>query len=134
MSATPAKIVIGISLDAEDSAELLSWAIRNVAHPNDTIVALHVLVTEGMTKPGARRKEETKEWKSIARYQTQIRKAKAFVISVMADFAKTCQSNQVKLEARVGFSSGVGRGLIEEARGISAQFLLISSSRNRSNR
>ncbi|KAK3026282.1 hypothetical protein RJ639_041231 [Escallonia herrerae] len=94
MSATPAKILIGISLDAEDSAELLSWAIRNVAHPNDTVVALHVLVTEGMNKPGARRKEETKEWKSIAKYQTQIRKAKAFVISVMADFAKTCQSNQ----------------------------------------
>ena len=39
----PAKILIGISLDSDDSKEVLSWAIRILARPNDTIVALHVL-------------------------------------------------------------------------------------------
>lgn len=42
-SSTPAKILIGISLNPDDSKELLSWAIRVLANPNDDIVALHVL-------------------------------------------------------------------------------------------
>lgn len=39
----PAKILIGISTDPNDSQELLSWAIKVLAQPNDTIVAIHVL-------------------------------------------------------------------------------------------
>ena len=39
----PAKILVGITLNPEDSKELLSWAIRTLTHPNDTLVALHVL-------------------------------------------------------------------------------------------
>jgi hypothetical protein len=41
---------------------------------------------------------------------------------------------QVNLEAKVGFSSSVGKGLIEEVKSISADFLLLRSSRNRKNR
>ena len=41
--ALSSKILVGISLDARASSELLSWAVGNAAHPNDTIVALHVL-------------------------------------------------------------------------------------------
>lgn len=41
--ALSSKILVGISLDARASCELLSWAVGNSAHPNDTIVALHVL-------------------------------------------------------------------------------------------
>lgn len=41
---------------------------------------------------------------------------------------------QVNLEAKVAFSSSIGRGLIEEARGISADYILIGSSKNRTNR
>lgn len=37
------KILIGITLDQEQSMDLLSSAICNLARPNDTIVALHVL-------------------------------------------------------------------------------------------
>jgi hypothetical protein len=37
------RILIGLSLDPNDSKELLSWAIRVLANPNDTIVAVHVL-------------------------------------------------------------------------------------------
>ncbi|XP_057514279.1 probable receptor-like serine/threonine-protein kinase At5g57670 [Actinidia eriantha] len=117
----PAKILIGITLNPEDSKELLSWAIRTLTHPNDTLVALHVLVGE-------------KNKKSIADSRTLYRRAKAFVITVMGEFARTCQSKQVNLEARVGFSSSVGKGLTDEAKSISADFLLVGRARNRSNR
>ena len=43
VTTAPAKILVGISVDPDDSMELLSWAIRVLAHPNDDIVALHVL-------------------------------------------------------------------------------------------
>ncbi|XWS70913.1 hypothetical protein CRYUN_Cryun03dG0091300 [Craigia yunnanensis] len=121
VTSAPAKILIGISLDPVNSKELLSWAIRVLAHPNDDIVALHVLVGE-----------ESKKRKSIAKDHGKFRQAKAHVISVLGEFARTCQSNQVNLEAKVGFSSSVRRGLIEEAKSISADFLLLRGSRNRS--
>lgn len=43
IASAPTKILIGIPSDPEDSKELLSWAIRVIAQPNDTIVALHVI-------------------------------------------------------------------------------------------
>ncbi|KAJ6958059.1 hypothetical protein D5086_032178 [Populus alba] len=113
----PSKILIGISSDLDDSNELLSWAIRVLAQPNDTIVAIYVLVDEESKKK-----------------QSQIRQAKAHVISVLGEFARTCQSKQISLEARVGFSSSIGRGLIEEAKSISADYLLLRRLRNQSNR
>ncbi|XP_052198694.1 probable receptor-like serine/threonine-protein kinase At5g57670 [Diospyros lotus] len=119
----PAKILIGISLNSDESKELLSWGIRILAHPNDTVIALHVLVGE------QRRKLEL-----AANNQTLHRRAKAFVISVMSEFARICQSKQVNLEARVGFSSSIGRGLIEEANNVSAEFLLVGRPKNKSNR
>jgi hypothetical protein len=106
--------------------------------------------------------------------QSQIRQAKAHVISVLGEFAGTCQSKQVfnniitfwmfvacwimyvpifhygniteirnycefyifqiGLEAKVGFSSSIARGLIEEAKSISADYLLLRRLRNQSNR
>ncbi|XP_061349887.1 probable receptor-like serine/threonine-protein kinase At5g57670 [Gastrolobium bilobum] len=116
---SPAKILIGLSLDPDDSKELLSWAIRILANPNDTIVAVHVLASE-----------DKKKRASIRRRQSQLRQAKAYVISVLAEFAQTCWSNQVNLEARVALSSTVGGGLVEEAKSISADFLLLRGSRN----
>ncbi|KAH8481971.1 hypothetical protein H0E87_029432 [Populus deltoides] len=113
----PSKILIGISSDLDDSNELLSWAIRVLAQPNDTIVAIYVLVGEESKKK-----------------QSQIRQAKAHVISVLGEFARTCQSKQIGLEAKVGFSSSIARGLIEEAKSISADFLLLRRLRNQSNR
>ncbi|XVF47765.1 hypothetical protein PTKIN_Ptkin03bG0136800 [Pterospermum kingtungense] len=77
--------------------------------------------------------EESKKSKVIAKDQVKFRQAKAHVISVLGEFAKTCQSKQVKLEAKVGFSSSVARGLIQEAKSISADFLLLlRGPRNRS--
>ncbi|KAM1329201.1 hypothetical protein ACFX15_012824 [Malus domestica] len=120
---TPSRILVGISSDADDSKELLSWAIRVLAHQNDNIVAIHVLVGE-----------ERKKHESGTKNQSQLRRAKANVISVLGEFARSCQFKQVNLEARVVFSSSVGRGLIEEAKSISADYLLLGGSRNQSKR
>lgn len=38
----PSKILVGISLDAEESKKLLSWAINVLAQPNDTVLALNI--------------------------------------------------------------------------------------------
>jgi hypothetical protein len=117
--------------------------------------------------------DESKKRELIKKKQWQIRQAKAHVISVLGEFARTCQSKQVfniitfwmfvkcwimlvpifcywniieirgysglkffqiNLEARVGFSSDIARVLIEEAKSISADYLLLRGSRNRSNR
>ncbi|KAF5749452.1 receptor-like serine/threonine-protein kinase [Tripterygium wilfordii] len=126
LPSSPAKILVGISLDPEENNEILSWAIRVLAHPNDNIVALHVLVSEESKK---------KKRESTRKKQSKIRQAKAHVISVLAEFAGTCCSKQINLEAKVGFSNSVGRGLIEEAKSISADhLLLLRGQRDRSNR
>lgn len=101
----------------------------------------------------------------VKKKQSKFRQAKAYVISVLGEFAKTCQSKQVRtvymsifknllnpspskgkveiisichfqinLEARVVFSSSIGRGLIEEVKSISADFLLLRGSRKRTYR
>ncbi|KAK8602003.1 hypothetical protein V6N13_058331 [Hibiscus sabdariffa] len=117
----PAKILIGISLDPNNSNQLLLWAVRVLARPNDTIVVLHVLVGE-----------EHRKSKLVRKDQAKFRQAKAHVISVLGEYARTCQSKKVNLVAKVGVSSSVKRGLIEEAKSISADFLLLLGSRKRS--
>ncbi|XP_057727034.1 probable receptor-like serine/threonine-protein kinase At5g57670 [Arachis stenosperma] len=121
--AYPSKVLVGLSLDSDDSKELLSWAIRVLANPNDSIVAVHVLVTE-----------DKKKRASVRKRQSQLRQAKAHVISMLGEFAQTCWSKQVNLEARVAFSSTVGGGLAEEAKSINADFLLLRGSRNPKNK
>ncbi|EEF28040.1 conserved hypothetical protein [Ricinus communis] len=125
-SGAPAKILIGLSLDPDDSKELLSWAITVLAQPNDHIVAVHVLVGET--------KKKKKQRELIRRRQSQIRQAKTHVISMLGEFATTCQSKQINLEARVGFSSSISKGLIEEVKSISADYLILHGLRSRSNR
>ncbi|KAL0428247.1 UNVERIFIED_CONTAM: putative receptor-like serine/threonine-protein kinase [Sesamum latifolium] len=85
---SPAKILIGISLDADESKELLHWAIEVLAKPGDTLVALHVI--------GAMpNKKAADGGKSARKYQRQIRQAKSFVISTVGELVKTCQSNEI---------------------------------------
>ncbi|KAF5936562.1 hypothetical protein HYC85_024068 [Camellia sinensis] len=119
---SPAKILIGISLNPDDSKELVAWAIRIVAHPNDTLVALHVLV-----------EHHRKKRESVAKFQTHAGHTKAYVISAMAEFATMASKFQVNLEARVEFNTSVARGLIEEAKRVNADFLVVGHSRNRTN-
>ncbi|KAG4959064.1 hypothetical protein JHK87_035697 [Glycine soja] len=120
---SPAQILVGLSLDPDDSKELLSWAIRVLANPNDTIVAVHVLVAA-----------DKKKRVSVRRRQSQLRQAKAYVISVLGEFAQSSWSKQVNLEARVALNSTVGEGLVEEVKSINADYLLIRGSRNRTNK
>lgn len=42
-STAPATIVVATPLEVDDVKELLSWAITILSHPNDTIIALHVI-------------------------------------------------------------------------------------------
>ncbi|XP_031736529.1 probable receptor-like serine/threonine-protein kinase At5g57670 isoform X2 [Cucumis sativus] len=124
---SPIKVLVGIpSDDIEESKMLLSWAINVLAHQHDCIVATHVLVSD-----------DTKRRASTAmtmKIQSQLRRAKAYVISILGEFANISQSKQVNLEARVGFNSSIGRGLIEEAKSISADLLVLRGVRNKSNR
>ncbi|CAI9761071.1 unnamed protein product [Fraxinus pennsylvanica] len=131
---SPAKILIGISLDSDQSKALLSWAIRVLARPGDTVIALHVVVPKANKNSLVRRKEINNKGQSARKYQKQIRLAKSYVISIMGELVKTCISKEVNLEARVGFNSSAGRGLIEETKSIAADYLLIGGKKNQSNR
>ncbi|KAG6598862.1 putative receptor-like serine/threonine-protein kinase, partial [Cucurbita argyrosperma subsp. sororia] len=123
---SPLNILVGIpSDDVDQSKELLSWAITVLAHQHDCIVATHVLVIDDTKKRGST--------SMTMKIQSQLRRAKAYVISILGEFASISQSKQVNLEARVGFNSSVGRGLIEEMNSISADFLVLRGARNRSN-
>ncbi|CAD5193152.1 unnamed protein product [Musa acuminata subsp. malaccensis] len=115
-SAPSAKILVGVSLDARASFQLLSWAVTVAAHPNDTVVALHVLAD--------------KEGNRVSSERSRLRQAKASVISALGEFAETCQTKQVTLEAKVRCSSSVGKGLTEEAAQVEANFLVLGRSRN----
>ncbi|XP_073004211.1 probable receptor-like serine/threonine-protein kinase At5g57670 [Typha latifolia] len=114
------RILVGVSLDARASMELLSWAVGVAAHTNDTVVALHVLVG--------------KDRKKINSEKTRLRQAKAFVISMLGEFVEASERKQVKLEAKVRTSSSIGRGLIDEAAHTEASYLLVGSSRNSTQR
>ncbi|KAM0942809.1 putative protein kinase RLK-Pelle-RLCK-VI family [Dioscorea sansibarensis] len=103
------RILVGVSLEAQRSTELLSWAVGVAAQPNDIIVALHVLVE----------KDEKRLEKS------SLQRAKTSVISMLANYAKICQAKQVQLEAKVRTSSSISKGLIKEASMIEANFLLV---------
>ncbi|KAL2502307.1 putative receptor-like serine/threonine-protein kinase [Forsythia ovata] len=129
-----AKILIGIPLDSDQSKALLSWAIGVLARPGDTVIALHVIVPKANKNSSDRRKEVNNKWQSTRKYQKQIRQAKSHVISIMGELVETCLSKEVNLEARVGFNSSAGRGLIEETKNIAADYLFIGGKRNQSNR
>ncbi|CAN1811435.1 Probable receptor-like serine/threonine-protein kinase At5g57670 [Linum perenne] len=129
-SSSSSKILIGIPLDPDESNELLLWAIRVLATPNDTIVAVHVVVEEEESK----KKKNKKKKKVCKRVQSRIRQGKAHVISVLGEHAWTCQSKQINLEARVGFSSSIQAGLVHECKSISADYLVLPGLRSKSNR
>uniref|UniRef100_A0A803N4H5 Protein kinase domain-containing protein n=1 Tax=Chenopodium quinoa TaxID=63459 RepID=A0A803N4H5_CHEQI len=118
MPATPATVIVATSLEFDDAKDLLSWAINILSHPNDTIIALHVIVGK-----------EPKKLVPKSRDYRRFRRAKSFVLSVMGEFAETCQCKQVYLEARVVYSSSIGSGLIDEAKRTTAEFLVLKGSK-----
>ncbi|XP_019107044.1 probable receptor-like serine/threonine-protein kinase At5g57670 isoform X2 [Beta vulgaris subsp. vulgaris] len=121
-STAPATIVVATPLEVDDVKELLSWAITILSHPNDTIIALHVIG------------KEPKKLVPKSRDYKRFRQAKSFLLSVMGEFAKTCQVKQVHLEARVTYSSSVGSGLVEETKRTATEFLLLGGPKLERNR
>ncbi|XP_021755894.1 probable receptor-like serine/threonine-protein kinase At5g57670 [Chenopodium quinoa] len=117
-STAPATVIVATSLEFDDAKDLLSWAINILSHPNDTIIALHVIVGK-----------EPKKLVPKSRDYRRFRRAKSFVLSVMGEFAETCQCKQVYLEARVVYSSSIGSGLIDEAKRTTAEFLVLKGSK-----
>ncbi|EAZ06204.1 hypothetical protein OsI_28444 [Oryza sativa Indica Group] len=66
------RILVGVPNNSRGCSELLSWAIRVVARPNDSVVAVHVLGGRGR------------------KYRLQ--KANAFVIYMLGEFVETCEA------------------------------------------
>ncbi|KAK1291388.1 putative receptor-like serine/threonine-protein kinase [Acorus calamus] len=110
---SPVKILVGVSSNVEASERLLSWAVRVAAHPDDTVIALHVIVCK-----------DDKKFSSSVVEKTRLRHAKAYVISMLGEFS------EVNLEAKIGWSSSVEKCLVDEAASLDASFLLISTSQS----
>ncbi|XP_026406168.1 probable receptor-like serine/threonine-protein kinase At5g57670 isoform X1 [Papaver somniferum] len=127
ISPSPTKILIGISLNADVSKQLLSLAIQLAARPNDTIVAFHALVTAN--KKSSKKVESTKKISD----RTKLRLTRAFIISILGEYTQVCQSKQVHLEAKVGTSTSVVKGLIDEATSMGATFLIVGGGSNNQN-
>lgn len=118
-------IVVGISLEEEDSAELLSWAISVAARPGDTVVPLHILV----------RKDEKKLSDSVTQLmKNKIERANAFTIDLLGAFTDLCQAKQVKVEAKVLVHCSVEEGLVNEVAALGASFLILGASTHQARR
>ncbi|KAK1317994.1 putative receptor-like serine/threonine-protein kinase [Acorus calamus] len=116
---SPVKILVGVSSNVEASERLLSWAVRVAARPDDTVIALHVIVCK-----------DDKKFSSSVVEKTRLRHAKAYVISMLGEFSEVCQNRKVNLEAKIGWSSSVEKCLVDEAASLEASFLLISTSQS----
>lgn len=118
-------IVVGISLEEEDSTELLSWAISVAAQPGDTVVPLHVLV----------RKDEKKLSDSFTQLmKNKIDRANAFTLDLLGAFTDLCQAKQVKVEAKVLVHCSVEEGLVDEVAAVGASFLVLGASTRQARR
>ncbi|KQJ95790.1 hypothetical protein BRADI_3g19020v3 [Brachypodium distachyon] len=104
------RILVGVPNNSRGCSELLSWAIRVVAKPNDSVVAVHVLGGRGR--------------------KNRLQKANAFVIYMLGEFVETCEAKQVNLEAKVICSSSIPRALTREAELTDANFIVVGRSRS----
>ena len=106
------RILVGVPNNSRGCSELLSWAIRVVAKPNDSVVAVHVLgnyycvvvaaawgscsclddflslLSCGFCPAGARGRKN------------RLQKANAFVIYMLGEFVETCEAKQVQIDQR----------------------------------
>ncbi|KAH9309335.1 hypothetical protein KI387_037246, partial [Taxus chinensis] len=115
-SVTPAsaEVVVGISLQEEESKELLSWAMSVAACPDDTVVALHVLVE--------------KHGRESHFVKARIDNAKAMLINLLGSFMDLWQAKHIKVEAKVMVHSSLERTLVNEAATLGASFLVLGAS------
>ncbi|XXG60715.1 hypothetical protein AAC387_Pa04g2554 [Persea americana] len=106
-------IVVGVEMDAL-SKELLTWALVKVAEQGDRVVAIHVL----------RRRELHDEDGQFS----LLSHLKAFesVLSVYEDF---CNLKQIDLKLKICRGSSARRVLVQQAKSISANIIVVGISR-----
>lgn len=106
-------IVVGVEMDAL-SKELLTWALVKVAEPGDRVVAVHVL---------HRRELHDEDGKF-----SLLSHLKAFesVLSVYEDF---CNLKQIDLKLKICRGSSARRVLVQQAKSISANIIVVGISR-----
>ncbi|GLJ29461.1 hypothetical protein SUGI_0580750 [Cryptomeria japonica] len=111
---TTALVVVGISLQEEESKELLSWAMSVAACPGDTLVALHVLVE--------------KHGRESQFMKARIDNARAMLIKLLGSFMDLWQAKQIKVEAKVLVHSSLEKAIVNEAATSGASFLVLGAS------
>jgi hypothetical protein len=108
------RILVGVPNNSRGCSELLSWAIRVIAKPNDSIVAVHVLgnclatllsnccscmsscscLDDLLLSPFCRG-----FWTAGGRgRKNRLQKANAFVIYMLGEFVETCEAKQVQID------------------------------------
>ncbi|KAJ1387366.1 UspA [Sesbania bispinosa] len=106
------KVVVGVKLDSP-SKELLTWALVKVAHPGDTVVALHVLGNHGIVNGDGK--------------SSLLGLVKAFD-SVLAVYEGFCNLKQVCLKLKVCRGSSVKKILVREANTYSATHVVVGTA------
>ncbi|RDX88971.1 Receptor-like cytosolic serine/threonine-protein kinase RBK2, partial [Mucuna pruriens] len=105
-------VVVGVKLDSP-SKELLTWALVKVAHPGDTVVAMHVLG-----------KHETVNGDGKSSLLSLV---KAFD-SVLAVYEGFCNLKQVDLKLKICRGSSVKKILVREVNGYSAAHVVVGTT------
>ncbi|QCE15721.1 probable receptor-like serine/threonine-protein kinase At5g57670 [Vigna unguiculata] len=106
------KVVVGVKMDSP-SKELLTWALVKVAHPGDTVVALHVLGNQDTVNGDGK--------------SSLLSLVKAFD-SVLAVYEGFCNLKQVDLKLKICRGSSVKKILVREANSYSATHVVVGTT------
>ncbi|KAG5036211.1 putative receptor-like serine/threonine-protein kinase [Glycine soja] len=105
-------VVVGVKMDSP-CKELLTWALVKVAHPRDTVVALHVLGSHETVNGVGK--------------SSLLSLVKAFD-SVLAVYKGFCNLKQVDLKLKICRGSSVKKSLVREANGYSATHIVVGTT------
>ncbi|TKY74223.1 receptor serine/threonine-protein kinase [Spatholobus suberectus] len=105
-------VVVGVKMDSP-SKELLTWALVKVAHPGDTVVALHVLGNHETVNGDGK--------------SSLLSLVKAFD-SVLAVYEGFCKLKQVDLKLKICRGSSAKKLLVREANGYSATHVVVGTT------
>ncbi|KAG5031429.1 hypothetical protein JHK85_015411 [Glycine max] len=105
-------VLVGVKMDSP-SKELLTWALVKVAHPGDTVVALHVLGNNETVNGDGK--------------SSLLSLVKAFD-SVLAAYKGFCNLKQVDLKLKICRGSSVKKTLVREANGYSATHVVVGTT------
>ncbi|KAK7410633.1 hypothetical protein VNO78_01577 [Psophocarpus tetragonolobus] len=105
-------VVVGVKMDSP-SKELLTWALVKVAHPGDTVVALHVLGSHETVNGDGK--------------SSLLSLVKAFD-SVLAVYEGFCNLKQVDLKLKICRGSSAKKILVREANGYSATHVVLGTT------